>query len=206
MDAIGEMVRLLESGSDAVDTARHNLDDGRARADRDVLEPSLAESVLYPVQTAAVALPSGRRVELEAGAVTDRIVVRARGGEVVLRIEVGDAGPVLSFTSAELVLAASGRLELRAEDIVIAAERDVRIAAGRNFGERVAGDRHARVDGAERVEAATVEIQANTANVAVRAMQRVAIDGEHIGLNDERCLAPFAWSRLEDGTDEGSEP
>jgi hypothetical protein len=60
--------------------------------------------------------------------------------------------------------------------------------------ERVAGDHHVRVGGDEQVEAANVQIQASTGAVGVRAMGRIALDGEHIGLNDDPRPLPFAWS------------
>ena len=48
------------------------------------------------------------------------------------------------------------------------------------------------------MEAANVEIQANTGAVGVRAMGRIALDGEHIGLNDDPAPQPFAWSGIAD--------
>jgi hypothetical protein len=65
----------------------------------------------------------------------------------------------------------------------------------------VAGDHHVRVGGDERVEAANVQLQANAGAVAVRALGRIALDGEHIGLNDDPLPQPFAWSAIAAGPD-----
>jgi hypothetical protein len=60
----------------------------------------------------------------------------------------------------------------------------------------VAGDHHVRVGGDERVEAANVQLQANAGAVGVRALGRIALDGEHVGLNDDQLPRPFAWSAI----------
>jgi hypothetical protein len=148
---------------------------------------SLIDSVEAPVDAASVLLSSGRRVEVEAGGDADRIVVRSRGGEIVLRIAVGDEGPVLSFSSATIELEATKQLRLAAEDIHVEAKRDLR--------ETVGGMHHTRVAGDERLEAGRVELQANDGSVAVRAREHIALDAEHIGLNDEPLPAPFSWSK-----------
>ncbi len=164
---------------------------------------SLIDEIEGPTSAANVMLTSGRRYELEAGADADRLVVRARGGTVVLRIEVTDAGPVLSFSGASIDLEATGRLRLAAAEVSVEATGDVSLSAGGSLRERVGGDHHRRVEGSERVEAASVELQANVGAVGVRAAQRIALDGEHIGLNDNPAPQPFAWSAIAEGPDEG---
>jgi hypothetical protein len=154
---------------------------------------SLADLMEAPVEAASVLLSSGRRIEVEAGADADRIVVRSRGGQIVLRIEVGDQGPVLSFSSATIDIEATKQLRLAAEDIHIETKRDLR--------ETVGGTHHTRVAGDERLEAARVELQANDASVAVRAREHIALDAEHIGLNDEPLPAPFGWSKAHEEDD-----
>jgi hypothetical protein len=67
----------------------------------------------------------------------------------------------------------------------------------------VNGCHHTRVAGTERLEAARVEMQANDDHFSIQAMSTIALDGEHIGLNDKPDPAPFAWSRLaQESTDE----
>jgi len=156
------------------------------------------DDVEAPVATAEVMLTSGRRYELEAGAGADRLVIRSRGGEVVLRIEVTDAGPVLTFSGASIELAATQRLRLAASEVSIEATGDVSLMAGGSLRETVGGDHHSKVTGDERVEAANVQLQANVGAVGVRALGRIGLDGEHIGLNDDPLPKPFPWSAIAD--------
>jgi hypothetical protein len=72
------------------------------------------------------------------------------------------------------------------------------LTAGGSLRETVAGDHHTRVKGAERVEASAVEVQANEGAVGVRAMGKIALDGEHVGLNDDPLPRPFGWSEIAD--------
>jgi hypothetical protein len=150
----------------------------------------LIDSVEAPVNSASVLLSSGRRVQLEAGVDADRLVIRARDGQVVLRIAVGDEGPVLSFTSATIELEATKCLRLAAEEIHVETKGDLR--------ETIGGTHHTRVAGDERLEAARVELQANEGSVAAKARDSIALDAEHIGLNDDPLPAPFGWSSVKD--------
>ena len=168
--------------------------------------PSVLDEIAAPVPTTEVLLTSGRRYELQAGPDADRLVIRSRGGEVVLRIEVTDAGPVLSFSAATLELEATRRLRLAAREVSIEATCDLSLSAGGSMRESVAGDHHTRVAGDERVEAANVQLQANEGSVGVRALGRIGLDGAHIGLNDDPLPKPFEWSAIAGGPgDEGAE-
>jgi hypothetical protein len=164
---------------------------------------AILDRVDAPVPSATVMLTSGRRYDVEAGAEADRLVVRSRAGDVVLRIEVTDAGPVLSFSGASLDLTATQRIRLAAQEVSVEATGDVSIVAGDSLRETIGGDHHTKVTGDERVEAANVQLQANTGAVGVRALGRIALDGEHIGLNDDPLPQPFAWSAIagEPGTE-----
>jgi hypothetical protein len=163
--------------------------------------PSVLDQIEHAVPTAGVLLTSGRRYDLEAGGDADRLVVRSRSGDVVLRIEVTDAGPVLSFSGASLDLEATRGLRIAAHDVSIEATGDVSLSAGGSLRETVAGDHHTKVTGDERVEAANVQLQASGGSVGVRAMGRIALDGEHVGLNDDPQPKPFAWSGIADDGD-----
>jgi hypothetical protein len=164
--------------------------------------PSLLDQIEPTVERASLTLASGRRYDLEAGRDGDRLVVRSRGGDVVLRIEVTDAGPVLSFSGATLDLEATRRLRLSAREVSIEATEDLALAAGGSVMETIGGTHHTRVKGDERVEAANVQLQASSGGVGVRAMNRIALDGAHIGLNDDPLPQPFPWSAIADD-DEG---
>jgi hypothetical protein len=163
------------------------------------------EEVEAPLESGQITLTSGRRYELEAGGEKDRLTIRSRGGAVILRIEVTDDGPVLSFSSAAVELTSTRRLHLRADEIAIEATRDLTLAVGGALTETVGGDHHLRVGGAERVEAAAIELQASKESVAVRAMGKITLDGEHIGLNDDPAPQPFPWSEIADGPEEHHE-
>ncbi|WP_437745951.1 hypothetical protein WMF39_13590 [Sorangium sp. So ce1504] len=62
-----------------------------------------------PVPSATVSLSSGRRYEMEVTSAGDRLVVRGRTGEIVLQMEITDAGPVLSFAAPDGERAGSRR-------------------------------------------------------------------------------------------------
>lgn len=159
--------------------------------------PDFAEllgAVELPCDAATVATHSGRRYDIQSSPHGDRLTVRSRSGEVVLRVTVTDAGPVLAFESAEVELSATRALRLSADEVSVKARGDLRLEAGGALEERVLGDLHTRVAGALRVEAAEVEIQANDRHLAARARGAIAIDGEHIALNGEPLPQPFAWS------------
>jgi hypothetical protein len=174
------------------------------------MQPRNAETMISEVleavdggrDSAGVTLTSGRRYELAAGVDADSLTVRSASGRVLLRVAVTDQGPLLSFESAEITLTARNRMAVCAPELTLAS-RAMRIEAGK-LDEHVAGDRRsevggdrvAQVGGEERLEAAAVALQASDAGVSVRAMEKIALDGSHIGLNDDPCPTPFAWSAL----------
>jgi hypothetical protein len=158
----------------------------------------LLDQIQASPASAAVTLASGRRYEMSAGEGGDQLTVRSRGGEIVLRIVVTDAGPVLSFSGASIEVAATQRLRLEGQEVSVRASGDVTIEAGGSLRERVGGDHHTSVAGDERLEASGVEVQASAGSVGLRAMKKIALDGEHIGLNDDPLPQPFPWSALAD--------
>lgn len=192
---------MVKRDLDAAGTEALRPGDGSLESRPDVA----LDDIEAPIASAAVTLLSGRRYELEAGAERDRLTIRSSSGEVVLRVEVTDRGPVLSFSGAEVELSAARSLRLAARDVSIAAERDVELAAGGSLRERVAGHHHVRAGGDARVEGASVELQANRDGVGVRAMRAIKLDGEHIGLNDDPLPQPFDWSEIAGGPGEEGE-
>ncbi|WP_437281414.1 hypothetical protein WME90_12885 [Sorangium sp. So ce375] len=56
---------------------------------------------IAPVPSATISLASGRRYEMEATLAGDRLVVRGKNGEIILQMEITDAGPVLSFAAPD---------------------------------------------------------------------------------------------------------
>ena len=150
------------------------------------------------MSAAEVALVSGRSYAIESGETTDKLVVRSRGGEVVLRIEIGDHGPVLSFASADLVLASTGRVALEGSEVAIRSRGALHLDAEGDLEERIGGHHHTAVAGDERLEASNVQVLAATGRVEILAQASVHLDGEHVGLNDNPLPVPFPWSRAAD--------
>lgn len=167
--------------------------------------PPILDQVETLVPSASVALTSGRRYELSAEPEGDRLTVVGRRGEVLLRVTMTDRGPLLSFESAEIEIAAARRLALSADEIAVEARKGMSTTVGGDARETVAGTRHAAIRGEDRVEAAAVQVQASERSVQVRAMGKIALDGEHIGLNDDPCPRPFEWSAIADGPADSAE-
>jgi len=69
--------------------------------------------------------------------------------------------------------------------------------------EQIGGGWHTRITGADRLEAATIQAQASEGAIELRAAGRIALDGEHIGLNDDTCPTPFGWSAIAGGPADG---
>ncbi len=174
-------------------TETHTADPrtGERHADRC---DSLLEAVEIGTEAERVTLRSGRHYELESGKRADRITVRSASGSVLLRVTVGDDGPLLCFESAAIELSARSRLTLSAPELTLTAE-DLKVHAG-SCEQRIEGNRYTQIRGEDRLEAGAVAIQASERGVTVRAMEHIALDGEHIGLNDDPCPAPFEWSEI----------
>lgn len=174
-----EVVSANRDGVQAVIAAGIAESARSAAISLDTIEPSAANF--------EVRLASGRTLRADASDQGDRLEVRGLGGEVVLRVVIGDQGPIFTFESAQLELASTGDLTLRGRNVVVEAEADMVVEVG--------GDRHTRVAGAERLEANSVEIQANEDSLSMRARENVLIDAEQIGLNDAPVPVPFPWSK-----------
>jgi len=158
----------------------------------------LLEQVELPTRRASLVLASGRSIEVETADTHDHLVVHARDGRIVLDVEFTESGPRLRFHGADVQLSATRRVAIAAEEIAIEAANNLSFSSGGNLNTHVSGDRHTRVDGDERMEAAAIELQSNDKEIALRAMRAVAIDAERIGLNDDPCPKPFAWSAAAD--------
>jgi uncharacterized protein (DUF2345 family) len=157
----------------------------------------LLRDVELPTRHAALTMASGRRYEVvtqEDG--VDRLRIHAGGGQLVLAVEVTDAGPILRVTGAVLQLEASRSLRMAAPEIAFESSGATTLCAGGDLVTVVGGDQHTRVSGAQRSEARAIELQASDGHVAVRARERIALDGEHIGLNDDPLPQPFGWSAI----------
>jgi len=176
---------------------------GRFKTNHEELKAvSPLDAVELPVTSGEVLLSSGRRYAMEAEPDGDRLTVRARDGQVMLRVTLTDAGPVLFFETAEVELRAMRSLLLEAETVELRAHA-LRTHVSGDVEEQIGGGRHTRIEAADRLEAATIQCQANEGAIELRAAGRIALDGEHIGLNDDTCPTPFGWSAIAGGPEEG---
>lgn len=192
-----QRARGTQVGSDAP-SAKTEPEDGG--------EPAVPGDVREPVMFADVTLLSHRRYQLAAGPERDSVTVRGAGGEVLLHLEMTAQGPILRFSGAEVELVAKGKLRLAARDVTIEAEHDVELRAGGSLHERAGEHHHIRAGRDARVEAGSVQIQASEGGAAVRAMQKISLDGERIGLNDDPAPTPFPWSSLADDDASAKDP
>lgn len=148
------------------------------------LDNLLAQVDPPPVQQ--IELQAGRSLAITATPAGDRLEVRGRGGEVMLRIVLEEGGPVLRFESAAIEVHSQGDLSLRGRNVRLQAEQDLDVEVG--------ATQHTRVAGASRLEAEVVELQANDGDCSIRAREDVKVDAERIGLNDNPMPSPFPWS------------
>ncbi len=152
-----------------------------------------------PVAGAELVLSSGRRYELLATPEGDRLTVRGREGGVVLHVLVTAAGPRLAFEGADIEIVAAGKLALSGQDVSIDSRGSLALSAQGDCTTTIAGNRRTRIAAEDRLEAASLQVQANEGPLELRAAGRIALDGEHIGLNDDPCPRPFDWSTLAGG-------
>jgi hypothetical protein len=163
--------------------------------ERDDEPLELLERVDLGTESARVTLSSGRRYELMSEGALDHLVVRSGSGTVLLRVAIDDEGPLLSFEGARIELNAPKQISLTAGAIELRAQHHLRVETEGSLTQHIAGDLHTYVGGEHRLEAASIAQQASQGPIAIRALESIALDGEHIGLNDDPCPRPFAWSR-----------
>jgi len=112
---------------------------------------------------------------------------------ISLKIIDGPSGPILQIRAPRIVLEAEDTLELRAGTVCIKSLGDLAFEARRI--ETEATERTTSISGADRLEAGVIEAQASEGALSLKAQGPIALDGEHIGLNDDPCPRPFSWSQ-----------
>jgi hypothetical protein len=93
-------------------------------------ESTILELVDRPLESGAIALTSGRRIEAEARPDGDVLRVRAPGGEVVLSVLITEAGPVLRFESAAIELEATRKVAVTCDQFEVNARAGASITTG----------------------------------------------------------------------------
>jgi hypothetical protein len=174
--------------------------EARPRADGEPEVERILRQVELPTTRADVTMASRRRYEVRTGDDgNDALRIFGADGQVLLRVTVTDDGPVLSVTGVALQLEATRAIRIAAPEISLESEREMTLRAGGDLRAEVAGNHHLRVGGDHRSEASRIEMQASEGPVGVRALGGIALDGEHIGLNDDPLPRPFEWSSIANG-------
>jgi uncharacterized protein (DUF2345 family) len=135
-----------------------------------------------PSGARSLALRDGGRVRLSTEPAGETLRVVSAGGEVRLEVLVTPDGAVLRLAGPRVSIEAEGALALRcasfevlAEQISLGASGDVSLAAGRGL------EVHAGHDAL--VSAQAVNVEARRGELALRANDDVALNGERVLLN-----------------------
>ncbi len=139
-------------------------------------------------------LAHGRRLSVVPNAEGDILHVRSREGSVELSIALGRDGAKVRLCAVDLELVGTRALTLEAQRVSVKSHDSLDLVAAGDMRVDVSGQRHTTVQGADRTEAFTIESQANEGELILRARGDVRVDGEHIGLNDDPCPGPLAWT------------
>ena len=115
------------------------------------------------------------------------------GPAIRLQIIESPRGPVLRIRAPRIALEADEALDLRAGKVRIESTEELTIEARRIQTE--ATERLTTIAGSDRLEAGVIQAQASRGALSLKAQGGISLDGEHIGLNDDPCPRPFAWSR-----------
>lgn len=121
-------------------------------------------------------------------------VVRVRGATGTIEIEMTARGPRLRLQAVDIEIASDGPMSFVGSDISLKSKGRLEIACDGDMVTAVGGGRHTRVEGPERTEARSIEMQSNAGGMGLRARDAIAIDGERIGLNSLDIPEPFPWS------------
>lgn len=145
-------------------------------------------------------------VEIDRSGQDDVVIIRA--DKLSVRVVMSERGPVFELSGAEVAVRATDRIALSSRDVAIHASNTLSLSSDGDASTRVGGSRHTHVRGSERLEAGTVEVQANDADLGLRARGDVRIDGDHVHLNGLDVPAPFPWSEpaQDRATEAGGEP
>lgn len=132
--------------------------------------------------TRSLALRDGGRVRLSREPGGEALKVVSADGALRLEVVLTPAGAVLRFAGPRVSIEAGGELSLRcarfevhAEQISLGASGDVAVAAGRGL------EVHAGHDAL--VSAQALKVEARRGDLALRANDDVALDGERVLLN-----------------------
>ncbi|MFO0547876.1 MAG: hypothetical protein U0271_05785 [Polyangiaceae bacterium] len=149
----------------------------------DLLPANDAPETTIPLAHGATLVIDSDRSSLE--------ISDASGQGWVSLVVTAGAVTVLAARSS-LRIAGAESLDLEASTIRVRAdELDIR---ARTATQHIEGDRTTTVGGVDRLEASSLESQASHGPLILKAEGAIRLDGARVGLNDDPCPMPFAWS------------
>lgn len=148
--------------------------------------------------TSRLTTAAGRQLEVnDEGGGRERLLIRAAGGKVLLQVTFDDDAALIEIEQAEVELRATARLLLSADEVVVRAATKLSLHSGGDMEVNAGGNAHTVVAGVERRESSSVEWQATGGGVDLRARDEIAMDGDHIALNDRTQREMFGWTKLD---------
>ena len=128
-------------------------------------------------------LPSGHSLQLERATSTFR--VSSPEGRVELTVRCTAEGCVLDFASADVTLAASGKLALRCAELEVQTSQRLELSTDGDFASRIAGNSVTVVTGRSETRADELSLSATRGDATLYANDYVRVNGEKILLNSE---------------------
>lgn len=129
-----------------------------------------------------LALRSGGSVRLSGGAGAETLSIRGADGSVQLEVHLGPAGPVLRFGGDRVSIEAPGELALSCRTFEVRSE-SITLAASGRIEQRAGGSLELRAGGDAVLSADAVSVEGRSGEVALRANDDVALNGERVLLN-----------------------
>jgi len=134
-------------------------------------------------RTSGWELRSGHSVSLDAAASTLR--VSSASGRVELTVRCTAEGCVLDFATADLTLAAPGKLALHCAELEVQASQRLELSTDGDWASRVAGNSVTVVTGRSETRADELSLSATGGDASLYANDYVRVNGEKILLNSE---------------------
>jgi hypothetical protein len=133
-------------------------------------------------------LPFGRMLHVDAALGT--VHIANPDGLVELSVRCTAEGCVLSFASAQLALATSGRLDVRCRELVVEAEQRLELNSGGDFTSRIGGCSTTTVSGRLETDADEMFLHTQRGDALIQANDYVRLVGEKVLLNSEQERRP----------------
>ncbi len=106
----------------------------------------------------AMALPSGRTLNVAAGPDGEHIEIRAASGQLEVRISLTPDGPVLSLSGAKLEINASDTIAVNCKDLSINTAGSFNVVSSGTVGVRAQGDMKMKAMGNTDIDAQLINL------------------------------------------------